>query len=614
MTGNTKKVLTDWHHQVQFYNNDAYLTEVLVRFVRSGLSAGSPVVVIATTEHYENLLEALSQQGFDPNSCIRNNQLICLDARGTLATFMVDGMPAEEAFRRRIGTVLDKVRAGRSDITLYAFGEMVDLLWRDGNSEAAIRLEQMWNDLAAGSSCSLLCAYAMGNFVGEAHSEGFERMCREHAHVIPTERYMQVSDEQTRLQEISILEQRARSLESEIKERKALERKLKAMMMREQAARTEAENASRLKDEFLAVVSHELKTPLNAILGWTQILDLRSDEKTVAQALEVIRRNAVLQLDLVNDLLDISRIITGRMVLKSERVDLGQVINASLETVKQAAAKKSIELKVVVKDPAPSITGDADRLQQVLWNLLSNAIKFTPNNGKVELHLEQNDEEIQVIVRDTGAGIHVEFLPYVFDRFRQADTGTARKVGGLGLGLAVVRYLVEAHGGHVSVESPGPGEGATFTVSLPTSVAHPQNAPSQVNDCGRTLAGCRIVVVDGQSGIGDLFRFILEDAGADAVVTASSGESLELVSRQSFDMVLVDIGSPANDGFGLVGAIREHPLPRVREIPVIAVASYGGYYSNADILAAGFDDYAVKPVGPGELERLVAHHLSGRAA
>jgi signal transduction histidine kinase len=613
MTANTKRVLTDWHHQVQFYNNDTYLTEVLVRFVRSGLSAGSPVVVIATTEHSESLVEALSQQGFDLHSCIRNNQLTCLDARETLATFMVDGMPDEEAFRHGIGTVLDQVRAGRSDVTLYAFGEMVDLLWRDGNSEAAIRLEQMWNDLAAGSSCSLLCAYAMGNFVGEAHSEGFERMCREHVHVIPTEQYMKASDEQTRLQEISILEQRARSLESEIEQRKALERKLKTMMMREQAARTEAENASRLKDEFLAVVSHELRTPLNAILGWAQILDLRSDQKTVAHALEVIRRNAVLQLNLVNDLLDISRIITGKMVLKSELVNLGQVINASLETVRQAAAKKSIDLKIVVKDPAPWITGDADRLQQVLWNLLSNAIKFTPNNGKVELNLEQNGNQIQMIVRDTGSGIDAEFLPYVFDRFRQADTGTARKVGGLGLGLAVVRYLVEAHGGNVSVESPGPGEGATFTVTLPTSVAHTQDALSQDGDGGRTRAGFRIVVVDGQSGTGDLFRFILEDAGADAIV-AASGESLELVSRQPFDMVLVDIGSPANDGFTLVAAIRDHPLPRVREIPVIAVASYGGYYSNADILAAGFDDFAIKPVEPGELERLVAHHLSRRVA
>src|SRR5262249_6412476 len=240
-----------------------------------------------------------------------------------------------------------------------------------------------------------------------------------------------------RLREISFLQQRARSLESEIQRRKALEANLRDMVLREQAARTDAENAGRLKDEFLAILSHELRTPLNAILGWIQIIDSRNDPVTTARALEVIKRYSKLQLNLINDLLDVSRIITGKMAIKTEPVDLGHVVRASHDTVRPAAMAKGVEVDCIVEEPPPFITGDAERLQQVVWNLLTNAIKFTRKGGKVELRLEQDDSEIQIIVRDTGAGIAQEFLPYVFDRFRQADTGTARRVGGLGLGLAV---------------------------------------------------------------------------------------------------------------------------------------------------------------------------------
>jgi signal transduction histidine kinase len=252
-----------------------------------------------------------------------------------------------------------------------------------------------------------------------------------------------------------------------------LEQALRDSLERETSAREEAERASRLKDEFLAVLSHELRTPLNAILGWTQIISdrPRASEKITRRALDVIRRNASLQMHLIDDLLDVSRIITGKMVIASEPVDLVDALRAAADSVRPAATAKEIALEVAIDESARLVTGDASRLQQVFWNLLSNAIKFTQKHGRVELRLERSHSEALVIVRDNGEGIAPEFVSHVFDRFRQADNSTTRSYGGLGLGLAVVRYLVEAHGGTVAAASDGIGTGATFTVRLPLRAA-----------------------------------------------------------------------------------------------------------------------------------------------
>jgi len=601
-------------HHVQFYDNDEYLVGVVERFLRDGLTAGDPLLVIATPEHRETFTAAIKKDGFEIERHVRAGDLTFMDAEGTLGTFMVNGMPDRNSFREHVGGAIDKVRAGGCGVTVRAFGEMVDLLWRHGKSDAAVRLEDLWNELAMTHQFSLLCAYTMGNFTGTAHSRSFESICRQHARVMPTEMYMNARNDEARLREISFLQQRARSLESEIERRKALEANLRNMVLREQAARSDAENAGRLKDEFLAILSHELRTPLNAILGWIQIIDSRNDPVTMARALEVIKRNAKLQLNLINDLLDVSRIITGKMAIKTEPVDLGQVVRASLDTVRPAAMTKAVQVDVIVEEPAPFITGDADRLQQVVWNLLTNAIKFTRKGGKVELRLEQDDFEIQIIVQDTGAGIDPEFLPYVFDRFRQADTGTTRRVGGLGLGLAVVRYLVEAHGGTVLAESPGVGLGATFTVKLPISIATDQTEPGSVVEDKTTLEGIRILVIDDERDTCDLFRFILEERGAAVTAACSADEALNLLALQPFDLVLADIGMPAKDGFAMMAAIRSHPLPHVRGVRAIAVTSYAVEHFRTRALSAGFDDYVTKPIQPDHLTKLVADHLTGRVA
>uniref|UniRef100_UPI0030D95342 hybrid sensor histidine kinase/response regulator n=1 Tax=Aetokthonos hydrillicola TaxID=1550245 RepID=UPI0030D95342 len=311
-----------------------------------------------------------------------------------------------------------------------------------------------------------------------------------------------------------------------------------------------AEAANRVKDEFLAVLSHELRSPLNPILGWTKLLQKgRYDQAQQKQALETIERNAKLQIKLIDDLLDVAKILRGKLPLKPVPVNLLAIIEAALETVQAAAIAKSIVIEKVLLNPV-QVAGDGDRLQQVLWNLLSNAIKFTPNGGRVKIQLEQVGNEAQITVSDTGKGISGEFQPYVFDYFRQADASVTRMHGGLGLGLAIVRHLVELHGGRVSVFSPGENQGATFTVLLP--ILQPQ--PVLVNeddtlDAEPDLTGVRILVVDDDPDTRDLLTFLLEDYGAGVMVVASAGEAFRAFESFKPDVLVSDIGMPLEDGY-----------------------------------------------------------------
>jgi signal transduction histidine kinase len=470
-------------HAVQFYEDDHFLIREVARFLAAGLSQGQPAVVIATSWHREAIANALRLQGFDVAS-LQGDTLVLLDAEDTLALFMGNEGPDAARFASHIGGVLDRVQGGRTGVTTRAYGEMVDVLWQQGRSDAALQLEQFWNDLAASHSFSLLCGYAMGNFREERHAREFLETCRLHTHVRPTEHYLLAQDEEARRREISWLQQRSRALENEIEVRRALEVSLRRalvereraeeergrLLVAEQKARAEAETANHLKDEFLALLSHELRTPLNAILGWTRIAtDPRTEMAMLQRALDVIHRNARLQVHLIDDLLDVSRILTGKLRISTDAVDLVQMAMTAVDGVRPGATAKDIALTLYVDAASPSliVTGDANRLQQVMWNLLSNAVKFTPNHGRVDMTIGAAGERARLVVRDTGQGIAPEFLPHVFERFRQAETGTTRTHSGLGLGLAVVQYLVEAHGGQVAADSDGEGQGATFTVTLP---------------------------------------------------------------------------------------------------------------------------------------------------
>ena len=551
---------TSASHFVQFYESEAFLATVVADFAAAGLDAGDAVLLVAMPEHRAAFLTELRSRGADVD------RLVLLDARETLAAFLGDGMPQREAFLAHIGGLLDQL--GEDVPAVRVYGEMVDLLWREGNAAGAVRLEQFWNELLTRKPFTLLCAYPMADFRSATHTRLFDEMCAQHARVVPTERYI-AADADARALEISRLQQRAEALEWEIEQRTRLERERQRaaernafllaattvlngsldlesrmrelmklavpqmadgcavdltgddgtfehvsagllegeilrvpmtagariigtitfygsqltaedeLLARELGQRAAiaienarlyrlAQEANRIKDEFLATLSHELRTPLTAILGWARIISLGGlDEATLKTAVETIEQSAQMQATLINDLLDVSKIVTGKLALHSSATDLAGVVRNAVQTVRLAAQARDVRIEV---GPAPElllVTGDPTRLQQIIWNLLANAIKFSHRGGGVTITLDRVDTAARIVVRDTGRGIAPEFLPHVFEPFRQADGSSTRAHGGLGLGLAIVKYLTELHGGSVRVESDGEGRGAAFTVVLP---------------------------------------------------------------------------------------------------------------------------------------------------
>jgi signal transduction histidine kinase len=455
----------DSEHFVQFYEADAFLLDSLDDFIGTAIKAGEAAIVVATQAHREELETRLREKGLDVTAAGACGQLVLLDAAETLSKFMVDESPDAELFTERIGDIITRAVAGRPRVRIY--GEMVALLWAEGNYDAAIRLEELWNDLQHKHSFALFCAYPMNGFAGEGPGQRLLDVCTTHSRVIPAESYTSLDGSNERLREIALLQQKARSLEAEIAERKRTEELLRSALLSEQAARAEAENATRLKDEFLTTVSHELRTPLSAILGWSAMLRTsKFDQLAVDRALETIERNARSQAQIIEDLLDVSRIVTGRLRLDCRAINPYTLIETAIDSVRPAAEAKSIHIHSLLDDMGP-LTCDPERLQQVMWNLLSNAVKFTPVGGSVTVGLRRVDSRVAISVSDTGEGVSAEFLPFIFDRFRQADGSTTRRHGGLGLGLAIVRHFVEMHGGSVRADSPGVGRGTTFTIELP---------------------------------------------------------------------------------------------------------------------------------------------------
>ncbi|OUL32845.1 PAS domain S-box protein [Nostoc sp. 106C] len=372
----------------------------------------------------------------------------------------------------------------------------------------------------------------------------------------------------------------------------------------------QAQEANRIKDEFLAVLSHELRSPLNPILGWTSLLQTgRLDQQKTEQALETIERNAKLQAQLIEDLLDISRILQGKIVLKVGVVNLATMIEAALETVRLAAEAKSIQIQIILEPDVGQVLGDTVRLQQVVWNLLSNAVKFTPSGGEVEIRLAKIGNHAEIQVKDTGKGIAPQFLPYVFDCFRQEDGTTTRQFGGLGLGLAIARHITELHGGTVLVESAGEGLGATFTVRLPLTTNDPpptQNYEQSVETFD--LSQLRILVVDDEADIRTLLAMILEQYGAEVKVAASAVDAFIILERYQADLLISDIGMPNMDGYALMRQIRM--LPPDKQMPAIALTAYAGEYDQRQAIIAGFHLHIAKPVAPQELVRAIAHVMS----
>ncbi|HEY9420205.1 MAG TPA: ATP-binding protein [Thermoanaerobaculia bacterium] len=391
-------------------------------------------------------------------------------------------------------------------------------------------------------------------------------------------------------------------------------------------AHEQAEAANRSKDEFLATVSHELRTPLNAIMGWAQLLQADGDDaEKRRRAMETIIRNAKLQSQLIDDLLDVSRITSGKMRLDVRPTELAPVIDAAVETIRPAAEAKQIGIQRVLDPLAGPVAGDPARLQQVVWNLLSNAVKFTPKGGKAEVRLERVNSHVEIIVADNGMGISREFLPQVFDRFRQLDASTTRQQGGLGLGLAIVRHLVELHGGTVEVKSPGVGQGSTFIVRLPLSIAHLKPAdPERVHprvevetgdpckdDPTLDLRGIRVLVVDDEPDARETLQQILEHCNAEVLTVASAREALEALQRWRPDILVSDIGMPGEDGYELIRKVRELPADRGGRTPAAALTAFARGEDRRRALLAGFQMHIAKPVEVKELAAVVANLVRG---
>jgi len=413
---------------------------------------------------------------------------------------------------------------------------------------------------------------------------------------------------------------------TDIESQKRAEGAYARLVVEERQAREEAQAANRAKDEFLATLSHELRTPLNAMIGWTRMLRTRNLAPDKAQkALETIERNARAQAELIEDILDVSRIITGKLRIEIRPVDLPSIVDAAIESVRPAADAKGITLGRDMAEVPARFAADPARLQQVIWNLLSNAIKFTPSGGTVDVRVEEADGEIIIRVADTGRGIHPDFKPYVFDRFRQLDSSSKRAHGGLGLGLAIVRHLVELHGGTVGCESAGEGQGATFIVRLPARTGEvlaravadgPARGitPGPPADEGSVnLTGVRVLLVDDEPDARELLTEVLEHYGAAVQAAGSAGEALACVERDRPDVLLSDIGLPGEDGYSLISRIRALPAERGGLTPAAAITAYARSDDARRAIAAGYQRHAPKPIQPLALAKLVCD-LIGEAA
>jgi PAS domain S-box-containing protein len=405
----------------------------------------------------------------------------------------------------------------------------------------------------------------------------------------------------------------ASKIARDIGDRKRLDQVRNDLLAREQEAHADAVAVNRAKDEFLAVLSHELRTPLNAVYGWARMMQTRElDDETSARALDAIVRNANAQVQLIDDLLDMSRVINGKMRLEVQPVDLAEAIGAAIDAVRPAAEAKGQRLETSLDPRGAVVNGDAGRLQQIVWNLMTNAVKFTPDGGYVHVSLQRNGERVEIVVNDTGQGIAAQVLPYVFDRFRQWDSSSTRAHSGLGLGLALVKHLVELHHGTVSAESPGEGQGATFRVMLPLTIgagmlsAHPPKLTEPALSTGVRLDGLKILAVDDAADALELAATILAGAGADVKTCSSAAEGLAILQSWRPDVLVSDIDMPGEDGYSLIRNVRALAGARGGRTPAVALTALSRPEERARALSAGFSMHVPKPVDPEEFTTIIA--------
>jgi PAS domain S-box-containing protein len=425
--------------------------------------------------------------------------------------------------------------------------------------------------------------------------------------------------------DITERKQAEKALEEARKATDAANAERQRLLESERAARSEAERANRIKDEFLATLSHELRTPLNAVLGWATTLRVGSPRnQDFVQGLEAIERNARVQAQIIDDLLDMSRIISGKVRLEVQRLNLPTIVTEAIETVRSTASAKGVGLETVIDPLNAPFYGDPNRLQQVFWNLLNNAIKFTPKGGRIQVLSERLDSNVEISIIDTGEGISPEFLPYIFNRFEQADASTTRRHGGLGLGLAIVKHLVELHGGTVRAKSGGAGKGATFIVSLPLAVVQPlpvesederpQSKPWHLPLLPETsLKDVNVLVIDDESDSCNLLKLLLKSAGASVYLAQSADKGMEQLITKPVDVLICDIGMPGVDGYTLIRRVRTLDDPQKSEVAAVALTAYARLEDRTEAIRAGFQNHLPKPVEPAELLAVIHSLVTPRS-
>jgi PAS domain S-box-containing protein len=690
---------------VQFYERDEFLLDEVARFVGAGLGAGDAVVVIATKLHLDGLTKRLTARGVDIAVASAHGRYIPLDAVETMTQFMAEATVDEARFVDVVGGAI--ARAAERHAHVRAFGEMVALLSMQGRREAALRLEELWNDLARTLPFSLLCAYPMSAFGDAQDGTPLLRICGEHSRVFPAESYTALVSADERLRAITLFQQKVLALEAEVAERKEQQRRAEEArarlaaivessddaiigktldgiitswndgaarifgytaeeMIGESIARlvppdrrddlstildvvsrgervdhfetervrkdgrriqvsvtvspirdtggriigaskvardvTERRRAEQAKDEFLAMLGHELRNPLAAVQS--AIIAARLDDSRRDRALDIAGRQTGQLRRLVDDLLDITRVTRGKIALRTERLFLATVVERAVEVTRTQIEERRHTVAVSLP-PEIKVDADPGRLEQVLVNLLVNAAKYTPPGGRIEVIAEALGEEIVLTVRDDGIGISAETLPHVFDLFAQADKSLDRAQGGLGIGLALVRRLVELHGGRVEARSGGCGQGAEFLVRLPV----PRGPEPQRADAGgaaepHAATRARVLVVEDNVDAADALAMLLEVLGHSVQVAHDGLAALEAMQRTRPDVMLVDIGLPGIDGFEVARRVRAAQTGR--SILLVALTGYGRDEERERTRAAGFDHHLTKPVEVDALERLVA--------
>ncbi|HKY51363.1 MAG TPA: ATP-binding protein [Candidatus Limnocylindria bacterium] len=581
-------------HSVQFYERESFLLDSLTDYIGSALRAAAAGIVIATPPHRDGLAQRLSARGVDVVGAGAQGRYVALDARDTLTAIMVDGWPDPARFDDTIGALVSRTRERAPNV--YAFGEMVALLWAEGNSEAAIRLEELWNELATRQPFSLLCAYPIESFRDSTHAKPFSRMSATHSSVIPAESYMQLEeDEQLRV--IAQLQQQAAALEAETIQRRHAEAELHRRV-------AQLADADRRKDEFLAMLGHELRNPLAPVTTALQLMRMHSDEPLrVARARETIERQVEHMTRLIDDLLDVSRITQGKIELRQEAVILSTLVARAVEAARPVIDERGHRLTLDLPDEPVVVRGDPARLEQVLANLLNNAAKYTDVGGRISVRAFVDGAQLAIAVRDNGAGLSPEMRDRVFDLFVQGPDMQAYARGGLGIGLTLARRLVEMHGGTIEVHSEGSGRGSEFVVRLPIG------AVPQIQSNGHTdeatlsaLPKRRVLVVDDNVDAADALAELLRDYGHDVRSVHDGPSAIEQAALHRPDIVLLDIGMPGFDGYEVARRMRTELGLKAT---LVAVTGYGEARHRRQSRDAGFDQHVTKPVDTRKLETLL---------